>query len=59
MYTVFQKKHVTTSSRIVELEFSVHNNFWHTYYQECRPSIYVFLFSHLTYFLYLLYCGKL
>jgi len=37
---------------------SVYNNFWHTYYQEYRPSTGIFIF-HLTYCVHLLYLGKL
>jgi len=28
----------------VELEFSIYNNFWHTYYQDYRPSTDVIIF---------------
>ena len=36
----------------------VYKDFWHTYYQEYRPSTGI-LVSHLTYLVQLLYLGKL
>ena len=42
IYTVFQKKHVTFLM-ISDVELSVYKDFWHTYYQEYRPSTGVFI----------------
>jgi len=43
LHCVPKKKHVTTYWAI-ELELSVCNKFWHTYYREYRPSTDVFYF---------------
>jgi len=42
--TLCSKKHVTTSSTISWTRIVHYNSFWHTYFQECRPSIDVFIF---------------
>ena len=48
-YTVSQKNMRLRLRQYVELEWSVYNNFWHTYYQEYRPLIDIFIFpSHLS-----------
>ena len=44
--------------RLLELELSVCNNFWHTYYWEYTPSTGAFIFPPYFY-VYLLYFGKL
>jgi len=41
--TLCSKKHVTTFL-MIEVELSVYKDFWHTYYQEYRPSIGIFSF---------------
>jgi len=44
-YTVFQKQRDRVfDDKFNLLELSVYNNFWQTYYQECRPSADVFIF---------------
>ena len=48
----------TSSTQSWTRLLSVYNNFWHTYYQEYRPSTDVFI-SYLTYFVHLLYLAKL
>jgi len=47
-YTLCLKNMWLHLRRSVELELSVYNNFWHTYYQEYK-SLTDFLFSHHTY----------
>jgi len=57
-YTVFQITCDYVFDDKVELEMSVYNNFWHV----IRKSIghrQILLFSYLTYFVHLLYVGKL
>jgi len=52
--TLCSKKTLLRLRWRLELELSVCNNFWYTYYW-----LLITLFSHLTYFVYLLYLGKL